>query len=112
MCAKWSLLKGAKHIILVDKVQWRLDLCVEKLRATGHENALIDTVNFTVDKNVVKKIQELTAPGTNGLDSTRPAGVDVSLECAAGEYAVGIGHKIELAVGLETDTSEILNWAM
>lgn len=112
MCAKWSLLKGAKHIIIVDNVQWRLDQVVEKLRATGHANALIDTINFDVDKDVPKKVRELSAPGTNGLDPTRPAGVDVFFECAAGEYAVGIAHKIELALGLETDTSEILNWMM
>ncbi|GAA5994672.1 hypothetical protein JCM5350_000374 [Sporobolomyces pararoseus] len=110
MCAKWSLLKGAKHLIIIDQVDWRLEQVVEKMRATGHANARIDTINFKVDKDIPKKVRELTAPGTGGLDPTRPAGVDVSLECAAGEYAVGIAHKVELAVGLETDTSEILNW--
>ncbi|GAA6059613.1 hypothetical protein JCM10212_005112 [Sporobolomyces blumeae] len=109
MCAKWSLLKGAQHVILIDNVQWRLDHCVEKMRKTGHANARIDTINFDEVKDVTKKVKELTAPGTNGLDPTRPAGVDVALECAAGEYAKGLGHKIQLAVGLETDTSELLN---
>jgi len=109
MCAKWSLLKGAKHVIIIDNVQWRLDSVVEKMRATGHANAQIDTINFNEVKDVPLKVRELTAPGTNGLDPTRPAGVDVALECAAGEYAKGIAHKIEIAVGLETDTSEILN---
>lgn len=42
----------------------------------------------------------MTAPGTHGLDPTRPAGIDVALECAAGEYAKGWGHAIEMAVGL------------
>lgn len=112
MCAKWSLLKGAKHIILIDSVQWRLDHVVEKMRATGHANALIDTINFSEISDVPKKVRELTAPGTNGLDSTRPAGVDKALECAAGEYAKGIAHKVELALGLETDTSEIVNEMM
>ncbi|GAA5922101.1 uncharacterized protein JCM15063_003186 [Sporobolomyces koalae] len=109
MCAKWSLLKGAKHIILIDNVQWRLDLTVEKLRANGHANAQIDTINFDEFKNVPARVHELTAPGANGLDATRPAGADVCLEAAAGEYAKGFGHKIEMALGLETDTSEILN---
>jgi len=112
MCAKWSLLKGAKHVILIDNVQWRLDSVVEKMRATGHANAQIDTINFNEVKDVPKKVRGLTAPGTNGLDTTRPAGVDVALECAAGEYAKGIAHKIEIAIGLETDTSEILNEMM
>lgn len=112
MCAKWSLLKGAKHIILIDNVQWRLDHVVEKMRATGHANAMIDTINFNEHKDVAKQVRELTKPGQRGYDPTRPAGVDVALEAAAGEYAKGILHKVELAVGLETDTSEILNEMM
>lgn len=60
-------------------------------------------------KDVAGYINEITAPGTHGLDATRPQGIDVALECAAGEYAKGWGHKIEMAMGLETDTSEILN---
>ncbi|GAA5951602.1 hypothetical protein JCM21900_000524 [Sporobolomyces salmonicolor] len=109
MGAKWSILKGASRIILVDNVQWRLDNVVEKMRATGHPDIPIDIINFSEVKNVPAAIHELTKPGTHGLDPTRPAGLDVALECAAGEYAKGIAHKIELALGLETDTSEILN---
>ncbi|CEQ38831.1 SPOSA6832_00302 [Sporobolomyces salmonicolor] len=109
MGAKWSILKGASRIILVDNVQWRLDNVVEKMRATGHPDFPIDIINFSEVKDVPAAIHELTKPGTHGLDPTRPAGLDVALECAAGEYAKGIAHKIELALGLETDTSEILN---
>ena len=36
-------------------------------------------------------------------------GPDVALECAAGEYAKGWLHWVEMALGAETDTSEILN---
>ena len=36
-------------------------------------------------------------------------GPDVSIECAAGEYAKGWTHYFEMLVGLETDTSEIVN---
>jgi len=36
-------------------------------------------------------------------------GPDVAIECAAGEYAKGWMHTIEMAVGAETDTSELLN---
>ena len=36
-------------------------------------------------------------------------GPHVALECVAGEYPKGWAHTIEMAVGLETDTSEILN---
>jgi threonine dehydrogenase-like Zn-dependent dehydrogenase len=36
-------------------------------------------------------------------------GPDVSIECAAGEYAKGWAHYFEMMLGLETDTSEIVN---
>ena len=36
-------------------------------------------------------------------------GPDVALECVAGEYPKSLAHKLEIAAGLETDTSEILN---
>lgn len=36
-------------------------------------------------------------------------GPDIALEYAAGEYTKGYGYKLELALGLETDTSEIVN---
>ncbi|KAI2618326.1 GroES-like protein [Hypomontagnella submonticulosa] len=36
-------------------------------------------------------------------------GPDAAIECAAGEYAKGWMHWLEMAVGAETDTSEIIN---
>ncbi|ORY64738.1 GroES-like protein [Leucosporidium creatinivorum] len=103
LAAKWALLKGASRIIAIDNVQWRLDNVQAKL------GPKVELLNYDEFKNVPKRLNELTAPGTHGLDATRPAGIDVALECAAGEYAKGWGHTIEMAVGLETDTSEILN---
>ncbi|KAJ3167614.1 hypothetical protein HDU88_002060 [Geranomyces variabilis] len=108
MGAVWSALKGAKHIILVDNVQWRLDHIVKILKR-DYPSVKVDTVNFDEHKIVQSRIAELTKPGYDGRDPTRPVGVDVALECAAGEYAKGWVHKFEIAVGLETDTSEILN---
>ncbi|KAK4046476.1 hypothetical protein OIO90_006560, partial [Microbotryomycetes sp. JL221] len=102
-CAQWSLLKGASRIIVIDNVQWRLDFMKEKF---GDK---VDPVNFNEYKDVAKRVNEMTKRGTHGLDPTRPEGVDVALECAAGEYAKSFTHKIEMATGLETDTSEILN---
>ncbi|GAA5995131.1 uncharacterized protein JCM10292_004554 [Rhodotorula paludigena] len=108
MCGIWSALRGAKHLIAIDNAQWRLDFFKEKL-SKEHPNVKVDLVNFEKDKNVVKKVQELTAPGQDGRPATRPAGLDVALECAAGEYAKSFIHKLEILTGLETDTSEILN---
>lgn len=87
---------------MIDSVQWRLDYIKSKLPQ-------VELLNFSEHKDVVGRINELTAPGTHGLSKSRPAGVDVALEVAAGEYNKSIVHGIELALGLETDTSEILN---
>lgn len=106
MCAKWALLKGASRIIAIDNVQWRLDNVVAKL------GPKVETLNFDEFKDVPKRVNELTAPGTHGLDPTRPPGIDVAFECAAGEYPKGWLHTVEMAVGLETDTSELLNEMM
>ncbi|CRK48107.1 hypothetical protein BN1723_001364 [Verticillium longisporum] len=42
-------------------------------------------------------------------DLTDGRGPDVALECVAGEYPKGWAHWLELQLGLETDTSEIVN---
>ncbi|GAA6047833.1 hypothetical protein JCM3770_004665 [Rhodotorula araucariae] len=104
----WSSMKGAKHIIAVDNVDWRLENFREKV-SKNYPNVKIDLINFEKDKGVVKKIHELTAPGSGGRPDTRPPGLDIALECAAGEYAKSWIHKLEMLTGLETDTSEILN---
>ncbi|KAJ8297049.1 Zinc-type alcohol dehydrogenase-like protein [Rhodotorula toruloides] len=108
LVGKWSILRGASRLIAVDSVQWRLDYFKEKL-LKDHPNVQIDLVNFSEHKNVVARIHELTKAGTRGLPDTRPDGLDVAFECAAGEYAKGWAHKLEMVAGLETDTSEILN---
>jgi threonine dehydrogenase-like Zn-dependent dehydrogenase len=92
MVCKWAFIKGAKRVILIDKVQWRLDYCKQKIPE-------LELLNYSTAKsNVVDEVKNLS-----------PEGLDVALECAAGEYAKGILHKIETAIGAETDTSEILN---
>ena len=108
MDAKWCALRGVSHLIIVDNVDWRLEHIVKVIKK-DHPNLRIDTVNFNEHKLVQPRIAELTKPGVDGRDPTRPAGLDVALEAAAGEYAKTWAHKLEIAVGLETDTSEILN---
>lgn len=36
-------------------------------------------------------------------------GPDVALDCTSGEYAKGWAHYFETLLGMETDTSEMLN---
>jgi len=105
-CAKWSLLKGASRVILIDNVQWRLDYAKSKMPE-------VELLNYSEYTDVPGRINEITKPATTDpktdFENTRPAGLDVALECAAGEYAKSLLHKIEYATGLETDTSEIVN---
>ncbi|GAA5857052.1 hypothetical protein JCM8547_007933 [Rhodosporidiobolus lusitaniae] len=108
MAGKWSILKGVKHLIAVDNVPWRLEYFKSHLEK-DHPDVKIDLIDFNQVKDVPKKIHELTAGGEEGRPATRPPGLDVGLECAAGEYAKTWTHKLQMAVGLETDTPEILN---
>ena len=93
-CAVFSFLNGAKRVIMIDS-NWRLDRVKSKYPK-------IETVDFTkLDKGetVTSTLKKMT-------DGHGP---DVCLECAAGEYSKGWLHTVEMAVGLETDTSELLN---
>ncbi|KAF2638465.1 S-glutathione dehydrogenase [Massarina eburnea CBS 473.64] len=94
MAADFSLLNGAERVIMVDQ-NWRLDY-VKK--TYPH----IDTLDFSAlgkGETVTSKLKEMC----------NNRGPDVSIECAAGEYAKSWAHKFEMMLGLETDTSEIVN---
>lgn len=94
MCAEFSFINGASRVIIIDQ-NWRLDY-VKK------QYPKVETVDFSQlsgKKGVVNKLKEL-------VDGEGP---HVALECVAGEYPKGWAHTIEMAAGLETDTSEILN---
>ncbi|TCD63644.1 hypothetical protein EIP91_005161 [Steccherinum ochraceum] len=88
--AKWALLKGAKRVIGIDKVKDRLLFASEK---TG-----IETIDFTVHTDIVKRIQEIC-----------PGGLDVALDCGTFHQPKTLLHKVEKALMLETDVSEIVN---
>jgi len=94
MAADFAFINGASRVILIDS-NWRLDYVKSKYPK-------VETVDFSQlkgTKAVVTKLKEMT----DGM------GPDVALECVAGEYPKGWAHAIEMATGLETDTSEILN---
>lgn len=96
MCAQFSFYHGASRVILIDggDAAWRLDFVKQKLPK-------LETIDFTQlsrGESVTSRLKELA-----------PGGLDVALECAAGEYAKGWAHYFEQALGMETDTSELLN---
>lgn len=96
MCAQFSFFHGADRVILIDggNGAWRLDYVKTKVPK-------VETLDFTD----LPKGESVTSQ----LKKMVHGGPDVALECAAGEYAKGWMHYFEQLLGMETDTSEILN---
>ena len=96
MCAQFAFINGASRVIVIDggAASWRLDFIKER-------NPKVETLNFT---NLPRGESV-----TSELKKMVHGGPDVALECVAGEYAKGWGHYFEMLLGLETDTSEIVN---
>jgi len=96
MSCVWAFQKGAKRVIAIDN-NWRTDYAKSKIDR-------LETINFSKlksDETVPGKVHELV-----------PGGVDVAIDATGGEYGKGWTHKLELAVGLEQDTSEMINEAI
>lgn len=88
--ARWCQLKGAKRIIGIDGVSWRLQRAVEKLG--------IEVINFNEVSDIPKKIHELV-----------PGGLDKALDCGTFHEPKSMLHKIQKALMLETDVPETAN---
>ncbi|KAI9846729.1 MAG: hypothetical protein M1838_001158 [Thelocarpon superellum] len=87
---KWSKLAGARRVIAIDSVPERLAMAKGKIGC--------DVIDFSQQTDVVKAIYEL-----------EPNGVDCAIDAAAFRYTKGLLHTVQRAVGLETDSSEIVN---
>ena len=97
MCAEMSFTNGAERVIVIDggSGAWRLDFVKSKIPK-------VETLDFTS----LPKGESVTSQLKNMVPGGGP---DVALECVAGEYAKGWGHYFEMMLGMETDTSEIVN---
>jgi len=95
MCAEFSLINGASRVIMIDS-NWRIDFVKEKY---GSKIETLDYSKLARGESVTSKLKEM-------VDGRGP---DVALECVAGEYAKGWAHYFEILLGMETDTSEIVN---
>ncbi|PVF94887.1 GroES-like protein [Serendipita vermifera] len=93
MAAYFAFQKGASRVIGIDN-NWRLEYGRSKLPKLE----VLDFSKLPSGSSVSTELRKMVDKG-----------VDVALECAAGEYSKGILHKVEQTLGLETDTSEILN---
>jgi len=90
MCIDFAFMNGASRVIIIDQ-NWRLDFVKERYPKA-------ETLDFSKVKSVPAELKKMVKNGP-----------DVALECVAGEYPKSLAHKLEIAAGLETDTSEILN---
>ena len=93
MSAEFAFMNGASRVIMIDS-NWRLDFVKSKIPKVE----LLDYSKLPRGTSVTTKLKEMV-----------PRGPDVALECVAGEYAKGWAHYFEMLLGMETDTSEIIN---
>lgn len=87
---------GASQVILLDMVPARLEM--------GAKLFGVKTIN-------INDLPSGQTP-TDVIHSMVPLGVDVSFDCAGFSYANGWIHKAMMAVGLETDSPEVINEAV
>ncbi|KAF9923912.1 hypothetical protein FBU30_006051 [Linnemannia zychae] len=80
----------ASRIIAIDNVPERLQMAKVRWGA--------ETINFDEYKDVSVRVNELVQ-----------GGLDRSIDCAGFRYSKSMVHRIERAVGLESDTSETIN---
>lgn len=93
LAAQWSKLIGASRIIAIDNVPERLAFAQKQFGA--------DIINFSETKDVVARIYEL-----------EKYGVDCSIDATAFRYTKGVLHTVQRAIGLETDSAEVVNEAI
>ncbi|KAK1982991.1 alcohol dehydrogenase GroES-like domain-containing protein [Colletotrichum cereale] len=103
MAGAFALDQGASKVIFVD-TEARLSYVKSRWPARHADKLeLVDysklSFGVTDKPTVVSRLKELCGG----------RGPDAAIECAAGEYPKGWLHAAEIALGAETDTSEIVN---
>jgi len=88
LICRWAQIRGAKTVIGIDCVPERLKLAKERLG--------IHVIDFKNQK-VYDRLMELTDDGP-----------ECCIEAAGPDYPIHITQKVQLAVGMETDTSDIV----
>lgn len=92
LAAHCAFARGAKRVIMVDNVQYRLDYAKKKLKGN------LDTINFN-KRSPKEAIDELVGPN----------GVDVGIEAVGQHYTKKWSSTIEMSLMLEMDPSDMLN---
>jgi len=89
----WAKYRGAKNLIIVDCIPERLQLAHEKTGATA--------LNFEVEKDLHKKIQQLM-----------PGGPDAVIDAVGYRARSSLLHQVQQAINLETDSPSVINQAI
>jgi len=96
MACYWAKKRGANRVIGIDN-NWRTEYAKAKIPG-------VETINYELlnkDETVPTRVHKMV-----------PGGVDISIDATGGEYGKGFVHKVELATGMEQDTSEMVNEAI
>jgi threonine dehydrogenase-like Zn-dependent dehydrogenase len=88
MAAMWAKFRGAKRVIMIDGVSYRLQFARERLG--------VETINFT--EHDVEDTLRIMIPG----------GPDAGIDAAGFRFPTTLLHKIQRAIKLETDSPQIL----
>lgn len=88
-CMAWCRFRGAKHIIAIDDVPYRLEYAKQRLG--------VSVINFKVD-DVTKTLAKLC-----------PGGPDACIDCAGFRFPTSLLHKVERALHIETDALDIID---
>jgi threonine dehydrogenase-like Zn-dependent dehydrogenase len=89
--ARWAQIKGAKRVIGIDMVPERLSLASKVFNIE-----VLDRSGLT------------TAQVTDTLRGFLPKGADLCIEAVGFRFPITTTHKVERALGMETDTADIL----
>jgi len=128
VAAQCAAHRGARRVVLIDPVQWRLDFARRpgvvlrgKNEGGGSSSSCrLDTVRIESAAGVLGGAFGGVGGGIEGalkavaeLSEGEPAGApDVCIEAVGQHYARGAHHRLEMAAGLEQDSPEALNAAV
>lgn len=87
MCARF---RGAARIIIIDNVAFRLEFAQSIVPG-------LETIDFS-KHDTVKRVRELV-----------PEGPHVTIEAVGFHYTKSISSSVEMAIGMQTDPSDMLN---
>ncbi|XP_024400198.1 uncharacterized protein [Physcomitrium patens] len=90
LAAQCAFQRGASRVVIIDEQPFRLDFAKKKVPG-------LETINFK-EKKTVEELRNLFSHGP-----------DVAIEAVGVHYVSNPLHKLEVMIGLETDSTEVIN---